>query len=205
LVEHVTENHGVGGSIPPLGTNFPDMKMRLSRGSAGGYASRLISVIVFAAGVAGARAQPPPVAPPAQQQHAEQGSNWRVECGNDGKVLDCRAIFQVTQRETQQLIAAVAIRIPPDTKKPVILIQLPLGIQVTEPVTVRVDEGAPEKFGVQTCTQAGCFVGAPIAEPLIAAMRAGKELKVAFANISKQTVTVSMGLLGFGLAYEKIK
>jgi hypothetical protein len=23
LVEHVTENHGVGGSIPPLGTNVP--------------------------------------------------------------------------------------------------------------------------------------------------------------------------------------
>src|SRR3981081_3986178 len=23
LVEHVTENHGVGGSIPPLGTNAP--------------------------------------------------------------------------------------------------------------------------------------------------------------------------------------
>jgi hypothetical protein len=22
LVEHVTENHGVGGSIPPLGTTF---------------------------------------------------------------------------------------------------------------------------------------------------------------------------------------
>ncbi len=22
LVEHVTENHGVGGSIPPLGTNY---------------------------------------------------------------------------------------------------------------------------------------------------------------------------------------
>jgi hypothetical protein len=23
LVEHVTENHGVGGSIPPLGTTLP--------------------------------------------------------------------------------------------------------------------------------------------------------------------------------------
>ena len=31
LVEHVTENHGVGGSIPPLGTNlfeqFQDLKV----------------------------------------------------------------------------------------------------------------------------------------------------------------------------------
>jgi invasion protein IalB len=169
------------------------------------YAFGVLLATIVLLHISGALAQtsPPATLPP--QQHTEQGSNWRVECANDGKVLDCRAIFQVTQRETQQLIAAVAIRIPPDTKKPVILIQLPLGIQVTEPVTVRVDEGAAEKFGVQTCTQAGCFVGAPIGEPLITAMRAGKELKVAFANINKQTVTVSMGLLGFGLAYDKIK
>jgi len=155
-------------------------------------------------GIPGATAQTAPPAP-APQQQTEQGSNWRVECGNDGKVLDCRAVFQVTQRESNQLIAAVAIRVPPDTKKPVILIQMPLGIQVTEPVTVQVDAAAPEKFGVQTCTQQGCFVGAPMSDGLLAAMRTGKELKVAFANLNKQTVTVNMGLLGFGLAYDKIK
>jgi invasion protein IalB len=193
LVEHVTENHGVGGSIPPLGTTRSIPR----------WTARFIAAVICP--IAALAQTPQPAAPPAPQPHAEQGSNWRVECGNDGKVLDCRAIFQVTQRETQQLIAAVAIRIPPDTRKPVILIQLPLGIQVTEAVSVRVDESAPEKFGVQTCTQAGCFVGAPIAEPLIAAMRAGKELKVAFANINKQTVTVGMALAGFGLAYDKIK
>lgn len=157
-------------------------------------------------GISTATAQtPPPPQPPPPQAHTEQGSNWRVECGNDGKVLDCRAIFQVTQRESNQLIAAVAIRIPPDTKKPVILIQLPLGIQVTEPVLVRVDEGAPEKFGVQTCTQQGCFVGAPLPDAMLAAMRTGKDLKVIFANLNKQAVTVTMGLVGFGLAYDKIK
>jgi invasion protein IalB len=167
----------------------------------------LLAMAPIGVSTAAAQAQnpPPQQPPPAQQQHTEQGSNWRVECTNDGKVLDCRAVFQVTQRETNQLIAAVAIRIPPDTKKPVILIQLPLGIQVTEPVTVQVDQATPEKFGVQTCTQAGCFVGAPLSDTVLAAMRTGKELKIAFANLNKQAVTVNMGLVGFGLAYDKIK
>jgi invasion protein IalB len=168
----------------------------------------LLAMMPIGASTAVAQAQNPPPQPPPpaqQQQHPEQGSNWRVECTNDGKALDCRAVFQVTQRETNQLIAAVALRIPPDTKKPVILIQLPLGIQVTEPVTVQVDQAAPEKFGVQTCTQQGCFVGAPLSDALLAGMRTGKELKVAFANLNKQAVTVSMGLVGFGLAYDKIK
>jgi invasion protein IalB len=173
------------------------------------FALLLLLPAVLPAGVidAAAQAQNPPAAPPPPpaQQHTEQGSNWRVECANDGKVLDCRAIFQVTQRDNNQLIAAVAIRVPPDTKKPVILIQLPLGIQVAEAVTVRVDEAQPEKFGVQTCTQAGCLVGAPIGDGLLAAMRTGRELKVAFSNLNKQTVTVTMALAGFGLAYDKIK
>lgn len=173
---------------------------------------RLAAILLLATafgGVSTANAQTPPPQqpqpPPAPQTQTEQGSNWRVECGNDGKVLDCRAMFQVTQRETNQLIAVVAIRIPPDTKKPLLLIQLPLGIQVTEPVTVQVDAAAPEKFGVQTCTQQGCFVGSPLSDALLAAMRTGKEMKVGFANLNKQTVTVSMALLGFGLAYDKIK
>ena len=28
LVEHATENRGVGGSIPPLGTTFPKLDLR---------------------------------------------------------------------------------------------------------------------------------------------------------------------------------
>jgi hypothetical protein len=30
LVEHVTENHGVGGSIPPLGTIIPDQNQLIA-------------------------------------------------------------------------------------------------------------------------------------------------------------------------------
>src|SRR5437870_390641 len=95
-----------------------------------------------------------PVAAAAGGAHAEAqntaslpsdgGSGWRVECANDGKQLDCRAVNRVHQRDTQQLIVAVAIRIPPDTKKPTLAIQLPLGIQVAENVTVRIDEGQTE-------------------------------------------------------------
>ena len=71
-----------------------------------------------------------------------------------------RPINQVSQRESEQIVAAVAIRIPPDTKKPVLMVQLPLGIQVTEQVTVQVDEGKAERYPIQTCAQNGCFVAA---------------------------------------------
>jgi len=34
LVEHVTENHGVGGSIPPLGTTLQNSLMNSMRADA---------------------------------------------------------------------------------------------------------------------------------------------------------------------------
>src|SRR5262245_66621123 len=63
---------------------------------------------------------------------------WRVECVGDGKTLDCRAIQQMINREDKQLVAQLSARVAPDTKAPVLLIQLPLGISLTEPVQLKV-------------------------------------------------------------------
>jgi invasion protein IalB len=156
-------------------------------------------VIAAANWAAGAAAQNP------ASLASDGGSGWRVECANDGKALDCRAINRVNHRDTRELIAAVAIRIPPDSKKPAVVVQLPLGIQVTDKVTLRVDEGKTEGFPIQTCTQTGCLIGAPASDALISALRSGRELKLAFQSAAKQTITVTMPLAGFALAYDKIK
>jgi invasion protein IalB len=157
-----------------------------------------------AVGVAAAAAQTG-TAPTTSPLPSDGGTGWRVECANDGKVLDCQTVNKVSQRESGQIVAAVAVRMPPDTKKPVLMVQLPLGIQVTEQVTVQIDEGKSERFPIQTCAQNGCFVAAPVSDQVIGALRGGKNLKVAFQSLTKQTVTVTMPLGGFALAYDKIK
>ena len=58
-------------------------------------------------------------------------AGWRVECTSDGKVLECRAIQQMINREDKQLVAQLAARIAPETKAPTLTIQLPLGISLT--------------------------------------------------------------------------
>ena len=131
--------------------------------------------------------------------------SWRVECSGDGKVLDCRVVQQVVLRENQQLVAGLTVRVPAETKKPVMMVQMPLGILVSEAVELGVDEGKPERFNVQTCNQQGCFVGTPLAEATLAAMRSGKQLRLVFQNANKQAITVTMPLTGFGLAYDKVK
>jgi len=159
------------------------------------------AAVLLAASAAGAA----PAAPNTASVASDGGSGWRVECGNDGKALDCRTINRVSQRENQQLIASVGVHMRHDTKKPVITIQLPLGIQIGQQATLRIDEGQPERYPIQTCTPTGCLAGAPASDALIAKLRSGHELKVSFHSMADQTVTVTMPLAGFGLAYDKIK
>ena len=84
-------------------------------------------------------------------------------------------------------------------------IQLPLGLNLTEAVQVKVDGGPVERQPIQTCTNVGCFVSMALNEKLIAAMRGGKQLKVTVQDPNKKPVEMSLPLLGFGLAYDKVR
>jgi invasion protein IalB len=147
-----------------------------------------------------------PGTPGAQQAAApEAPAPWRVECTGDGKTLECRAIQQIFQRDTRQLVASVAVRFAPDTKAGVISILLPLGLNLTEPVLIKVDNGPPERQPIQTCNNAGCLVTMTAPDKLLAAMRTGTDLKLTVQDASKKPIELSLPLLGFGIAYDKTK
>jgi invasion protein IalB len=126
---------------------------------------------------------------------------WRVECGGDGKILTCNAIQQVVTQEKQLLAQAVA-RLGLD-KATVLSLQLPLGLNVSEPVLVKIDAGKAEKVPMQTCTNVGCFLSLPLTDPLLGSMRTGQQLKLAVKDTNNRTIDIDLPLLGFGLAFDK--
>lgn len=138
---------------------------------------------------------------------AQEGAvAWRVECTGDGKTLDCRAIQQMFNRDDKQLVLQLAARGSSGPEKaPTLTLQLPLGISLTEPVQLKVDNGPAERYQVQTCANTGCIVSVPLKEPLMAAMRTGTLLKISMQAPDKRTINVDVPLLGFGLAYDKAK
>ncbi len=150
-------------------------------------ASAMALMIAIAAPLPSARAQQSPENPPAA---------WRVECTGDGKTLDCRAVQQVFHRETRPAA---------DGKSGAMLMTLPLGLNLTEPVLVKVDNGTPERQAIQTCTNVGCFIAMTLSDKLIAAMRTGGELKITVQDANKKPIDMSLPLLGFGLAFDKAK
>ena len=130
---------------------------------------------------------------------------WRVECTGDGKSLECRAIQQIFQRDTRQLVASVAVRFAPEAKAGVMSILLPLGLNLTEPVLIKVDNGPPERQPIQTCNNSGCLVTLTANDKLLAAMRTGTDLKLTVQDANKKPIEMSLPLLGFGIAYDKTK
>src|ERR1700704_3087525 len=74
-------------------------------------------------------------------QGAEAPAAWRVECTGDGKSLECRAIQQIFQLPSKQLVASVAVRFAPELKAGSMSILLPLGLNLTEPILIKVDNG----------------------------------------------------------------
>ncbi len=130
---------------------------------------------------------------------------WRVECTGDGKSLECRAMQQIFQANTRQLIASVAVRYAPETKAGQMSILLPLGLNLTEPVQIKVDNNPPERQPIQTCNNGGCLVTLAPNDKFLATMRTGADLKITVQDQSKKPIEISLPLLGFGIAYDKTK
>ena len=107
--------------------------------------------------------------------------------------------------KTGQLVALVNIRVPSDTHTPSALVQLPLGLNLPGGAKLQVDDGKTSDLQIQTCEARGCYTNAQISPDMLAAMKSGKQLKLSFQNMAKETITIPMPLADFAVAYDKIK
>jgi invasion protein IalB len=156
---------------------------------------------------AAAQAAPAPSAAPQADPNAPPPPGWIARCAAASREspLECAVEETAILQKTGQVIVLVNIRVTSDTHQPVALVQLPLGLSVPAGGKMQVDEGKTYDLQIQTCEQRGCYANLPIAPDMLAALRSGKQLKVSFQNLGKETLTVPMPLTDFAAAYDKIK
>jgi len=191
------------------------------------FIAKLLSVLILAFGpISLGHAQqpkgksPPPAAQsapaqPAQSQTAQAEAapanapqaGWLARCTSASRSapLECAIEQTAVLSKTGQLIVLINIRVPADTHAPIAAIQLPLGLNLPVGAKLQVDEGKTVDLQIQTCEARGCYVNAPIPADLLAAMKTGKQLKVSFQNLAKETIAIPMPLADFAAAYDKIK
>jgi invasion protein IalB len=156
-----------------------------------------------------AQATPAPAAPPsdAAPANAAPQAGWAARCSSASREapLECAIEQTAVLSKTGQLIVLVNIRVPSDTHTPVILVQLPLGLNLPAGAKLQVDDGKTVDLQIQTCEARGCYASTPIAADLLTALKSGKQLKVAFQNLGKEVIAIPMPLADFAAAYDKIK
>jgi invasion protein IalB len=159
------------------------------------------------AAAAAAQAAPAPSASPQADSNAPPPPGWTARCAAASREspLECAVEETAVLQKTGQVIVLVNIRVASETHQPVALVQLPLGLNVPVGGKMQVDEGKTYDLQIQTCEQRGCYANLPIAPDMLAALRTGKQLKVSFQNLGKETLTVPMPLADFAAAYDKIK
>jgi invasion protein IalB len=155
-----------------------------------------------------AQAAPAPAAPAAGTTPATPPApGWAVRCssGSRDAPLECAIEQSAVLTKTGQLIVLINIRVPGDTHTPVALVQLPLGLNLPVGAKIQVDDGKAVDLQIQTCENRGCYTSSVIAPDFLAALRSGKQLKVSFQDMAKETINIPIPLADFATAYDKIK
>jgi len=168
---------------------------------------------------AGPRPAPPKPAPqPAQPAAPErpgggeaaqtpQPPQWVSRCASDARQgsLECAVEQVVYLSKTGQLVAAVTIRVPADTRQPTMAVQVPVGLYLPAGVGLRIDDGKPLVLALQTCDLKGCYAATPVSPALLAELKAGKMLTVSFQNLNKESIKIPLQLANFAEAYQRIQ
>jgi invasion protein IalB len=156
-----------------------------------------------------AQATPAPTPTPSETPAAgaPPQPGWAARCSSASREapLECAIEQTAVLSKTGQTVALVNIRVPSDTHTPVVLVQLPLGLNLPVGAKLQVDDGKSVDLQIQTCEARGCYASIPIPPDLLAALKSGKQLKVAFQNLNKETIAIPMPLTDFAAAYDKIK
>src|SRR6185437_7640201 len=150
----------------------------------------------------------PPATPQAEAPPAPAPQpGWAARCTSASREapLECAIEQTAILSKTGQLIVLVNIRVPSDTHAPILLVQLPLGLNLPVGAKLQVDEGKVMELQIQTCESRGCYATMPLPADVLAAMKSGKQMKLSFQSMNKETIAVPMPLADFAAAYDKIK
>jgi invasion protein IalB len=152
------------------------------------------------------QSQTPPAPSPSPTPAPAQGA-WATRCTSPSRdaPLECAIEQNAFLPKTGQLVVLVNIRVPGDTRAPLALVQLPLGLNLQAGAKFQVDDGKSIDLPIQTCENKGCYASVPISPETLSALRSGKQLKIVFQDLAKESLTVAVPLGDFTAAYDKIK
>jgi invasion protein IalB len=174
-------------------------------------AGTILCLVSFGGAVTAQTAQPqgqaPRVEAPADAagQPSQPQPNWVVSCSQTRPGLECRAGQSLFLKRTRQRILSVAVRLPADTKKPVLLMQLPLGVYLPAGAILQIGKLEAQTLPFTNCDRGGCIAEYAVTDAELGAIAKGADLTISAQTVQRKPFTLTVPSLGFAAAYAKIK
>lgn len=133
--------------------------------------------------------------------------DWGRRCETLPSGEELCVIFQrLRLKENNQTILHVSFGYPPIADGPVMVFTTPLGVSLMAGMELQVDDvGEAIKVPYNICIADGCRASLPVNDALLAAMRQGDKLKVAFANAQNKPLGMQVSLKGFTAASDSLQ
>lgn len=134
-------------------------------------------------------------------------SGWVSQCSSSTRKAepDCSMENRILIKSTGQVFFSSTLQVLAKTREPVVVLRVPLGLDMSEGVAVKIDDSFTEKYRLQTCEQSGCYVQVKSPEKIISAMQKGKILRAVLKSNNGKEILISIGLDGFSDIYRDIK
>lgn len=138
-----------------------------------------------------------------------QHGQWDVACDQDG--ANC-AMAQIGNDSTGTPVLEMVIRrlqapleVGERTATAVLDVITPLGVVLTEGLSIVIDDGPRESAPFQICTEQGCLVREPVDDELIKRLKLGGSASVSVIAANQGEVNATLSLSGFTKAYDSLK
>lgn len=128
-------------------------------------------------------------------------SAWVKRCEG----TSCEIVQRLMDQESKSRVIEMAIGFPSgkDSARGVII--LPLGVDLSQPLSMAIDEGAPLGFKVRYCLGDGCYAFLTLPPDVLASMKKGSLGVLTFKTFDGQPGRLPLALDGFSQALESLK
>ena len=92
----------------------------------------------------------------------------------------------------------------PDTKKPNLLLRVPLGIRLPQGIIVQFGEERGKALPFQSCNMSGCVAEYAITKAEIASLQKGANLRLSVRTVRDNPLNFNLPAAGFAAAYAKM-
>lgn len=168
----------------------------------------LASALCFGQMVGSALAQEAPEGPSSVQ---ETYRDWVVNCvvpaateASSAPSRICEMRQELRQAEGNQLVLAVALQPLDDSNGASITVITPLGLLLSQPITINLADNPLADMAYQTCLPQGCIAAGELAAEAIGQMAEGTEAVVGMTGAGGQMLSVTVSLAGFSAAWNRL-